>query len=280
MQRDRRNVSTLSARRHSVVTQSVQDCLRVSETCSGRQPQWFFASRRRRDCRCAVCRARIAGTGSSTPVISVRVYDYAQLSIASIQQAQQRVMNIYKDIGVRIEWQSTARPAEQPSAHRPIAPGPRDLFVIVLNASMTRRAGAAMDVVGSAVVTPHQGGRVAYVFFDRVSRVANASGADASQVMGIVMAHEIGHLVLPSGSHSAGGSDASPLDHRRTAQRAAFSSRSIYKLARGNHSRASTPVGFHAFRHCDSVMAESRDQPVPQFRAPNRGERARGASRP
>jgi len=76
--------------------------------------------------------------------------------------------------------------------------------MIVLSPSMSRRQMVSEDTVGTAVVTRCDGG-LAYVSFDRVRRVADASARNAMDMMGLVMAHEIGHLLLPHGSHSYTG---------------------------------------------------------------------------
>jgi hypothetical protein len=83
-------------------------------------------------------------------------------------------------------------------------PDPAEFVVMVLSPNMTRRQDISEDTIGKAAVTRRNGGRVAYVFFDRVHRVASAAARNAMDVMGLVMAHEIGHLLLPYG-HSRTG---------------------------------------------------------------------------
>jgi hypothetical protein len=48
-------------------------------------------------------------------------------------------------------------------------------------------------------------GRIAYVIYDRVRRVAFGDGADEATLLGMVMAHEISHLLLGRGSHADAG---------------------------------------------------------------------------
>jgi hypothetical protein len=70
---------------------------------------------------------------------------------------------------------------------------------------MSRRTLMSDEVVGMAAVTPEDGGRIAYILFDRVCHVAGASASDSMDVMGLVMAHELAHLLLPYGSHARTG---------------------------------------------------------------------------
>jgi hypothetical protein len=60
-------------------------------------------------------------------------------------------------------------------------------------------------VVGYAAVTPGEAGRIAFVIYDRIRDIARRADADIAQVMGTVIAHELGHLLLPAGSHTDDG---------------------------------------------------------------------------
>jgi hypothetical protein len=137
-------------------------------------------------------------------VATVRVHDYAQLPIESIARAQQLVTETYRTIGVRTEWLQTVRPAEASASNGVPLGDPAEFLVIVLSPSMSRRLEVSEDTVGRAAVARRAGGHVAYVLFDRVRRVAGMAARNAMDVMGLVMAHEIGHLLLPYG-HSRTG---------------------------------------------------------------------------
>ena len=50
----------------------------------------------------------------------------------------------------------------------------------------------------------HEVGR-AYVFYDRIVRVTQTRPVDANVMLARVIAHEVGHLLLPPGSHSLFG---------------------------------------------------------------------------
>src|SRR5262245_10234349 len=70
---------------------------------------------------------------------------------------------------------------------------------------MSERLGAADKVVGVAAVAEHGRGRIAYVLFDRVIAAATDAVVDPMHVLGLVMAHEIAHLLLPPKPHSLTG---------------------------------------------------------------------------
>jgi hypothetical protein len=153
---------------------------------------------------CACGQRSAAADREDVPVATVRVNDYAQIPTESIARAQQLVTETYRAIGVRTEWLPTVRPAAASAVDGALMPDTAEFVILVLSPSMTRRQAVSEDTVGRAAVTRHNGGRVAYVFFDHVHRVAGAAARNAMDVMGLVMAHEIGHLLLPYG-HSRTG---------------------------------------------------------------------------
>jgi hypothetical protein len=65
--------------------------------------------------------------------------------------------------------------------------------------------GVAEPTLGLAAVTLLSGGKIAYLLFDRIRHVALSSGGEAADILGLVIAHEMGHLLLPFGSHSQNG---------------------------------------------------------------------------
>jgi hypothetical protein len=77
--------------------------------------------------------------------------------------------------------------------------------VKVLNQRMARRLGVPTDVVGAAAMSDEGQGRIAYVLFDRVRQAADLADASLTEMLALVVAHELGHLLLPVGSHSASG---------------------------------------------------------------------------
>jgi hypothetical protein len=46
---------------------------------------------------------------------------------------------------------------------------------------------------------------LAYAFYARIDATAERHGTDVAKVLGIVMAHELGHLLLAHGTHSSAG---------------------------------------------------------------------------
>jgi hypothetical protein len=54
-------------------------------------------------------------------------------------------------------------------------------------------------------LTPEGGNGILYIFFDRVMEVTTNQGVAPALVLGVAIAHEIGHLLLPGESHALAG---------------------------------------------------------------------------
>lgn len=160
----------------------------------------------------AVLGARFS-SASERPVadqsVTVQIHDYAQVPNDSLSSASAMVARLYEKIGVRIEWIGVLRKGdrrakserrEETSRHA-IA----QITILILTPKMAAKSPVAEGVLGFAAVADQGMGRICYAIFDRVRSVALSIPTDESQVLGFVMAHEIGHLLLPRGSHSTNG---------------------------------------------------------------------------
>jgi hypothetical protein len=136
--------------------------------------------------------------------IRLRVYDYAGIAPAALTEAQRLAASYYAAIEVGIEWAPTFGPDGRKDGD---SKGDRlqDFTIIVMNRKMVARGRWAPGVIGAAIVAPEGGGRIAYVLYDRLQDAANSAGWPVQELLGVVMAHELAHLLLPVGSHSLEG---------------------------------------------------------------------------
>ena len=80
--------------------------------------------------------------------------------------------------------------------------GPREVMVRIVAAPQ----GVVAESLGCALIDLQQGaGILATVYSDRIYVVASRTGVDAGTLLGRAIAHEIGHLLLGTARHSAGG---------------------------------------------------------------------------
>lgn len=147
----------------------------------------------------------LAADGDEERAVSIRIHDYAHIEDAALARAQEVVSGMYGAIGVRTDW---LEPLQQSDgvfdSVGALDSTPSDLVVIILTSAMADRV-IPDGTIGFAAVERGVGGRVAYVIYDRVRDFAGDTTVDDMRMMGIVMAHEIGHLLLTHQSHSAGG---------------------------------------------------------------------------
>jgi hypothetical protein len=78
------------------------------------------------------------------------------------------------------------------------------------------------EAVGSAMGLAPRGlgqmGRLLYAFYSRIETYARQHDKPVSQVLGHVMAHELGHLLLPHGSHTKSGIMVAEWDRHQAEQ--------------------------------------------------------------
>src|SRR5688500_15262167 len=120
------------------------------------------------------------------PAIHLEMNNDADVSAAILKESQDKVAQIFADAGLGVEWTET---------------GPRFTVHIVPIALGYRRASS--PVMGAAL--RNRSGATARIFFNEVKDFARTRNIDVSTLLAYVIAHEIGHLLLPYVPHSATG---------------------------------------------------------------------------
>ena len=139
--------------------------------------------------------------------IELRIYNYADLPDDLLAGAEAEASSIFRRAGVRTLWIDCPRdPGEDdrfPGCRR--AMGPRDFVVRIASRAMAESFVIPADAFGFGLpCATDYIGCYANVFPDRVAALA-ADQVDEVKLMGHVLAHEIGHLLLGPGSHSVSG---------------------------------------------------------------------------
>lgn len=129
--------------------------------------------------------------------VTVRIHDYAHVPGDLLSRASDQVTRLYETIGVHTTWYDVLQfPLKRArsrgeDANLPLA----QLTINILTPEMASRRPIQADVLGFAVVPQDGMGRIAYVIYDRVHRVAAGAAASDVDLLGFVLAHEIGHLL-------------------------------------------------------------------------------------
>jgi hypothetical protein len=121
--------------------------------------------------------------------LTVRVRNHAHALDHDVAEAQKRVTHIYAAAGIDIVW---------------LTSGAR-LTIALISREQADLLHQVKDVMGFAPASGDEGGRLAYVLNHRVVEVSAGYKSAKTVVLGAALAHEIGHLLLPSKSHSANG---------------------------------------------------------------------------
>ena len=128
------------------------------------------------------------------PVVSVRLYNHASVAPDVLVRARDTVARIFHDSGIELTWLEPS--SEQPASHVAVR-------VIVRRNCDGFHCGSG--VMGTTIGDEHEMGRAAYVFKDRVLQIAHKRHQDVAQVLAYVIAHEMGHVLLPRPAHTAQG---------------------------------------------------------------------------
>ena len=139
------------------------------------------------------------------PVLTIAMYDYAHVPEKLLVSSEQEVSRIFRYAGVKVEWvDCVPGPEIQSDAHcqHPLDHFHVEMKILLRNLSAPLRYHT--DTFGVAEVYADRIGSVSYVFYDRVEQ--QAKNLDLRAVLlGDLMAHELGHLLLGPHSHSLTG---------------------------------------------------------------------------
>jgi hypothetical protein len=120
----------------------------------------------------------------------VTVYDYAGVDPEMLAMAKRITSDVYLHAGIEIEW-------VEPDGFEDIG----RFYVNLLSNEMAARFSASKETVGFAM----PGSLAASAMYDRIREIAHDHRLPCGVLLGYVMAHELGHLLLPAHSHSEVG---------------------------------------------------------------------------
>ena len=155
--------------------------------------------------------------------LTLRIYTYAIVQPGILKRAQRETNRIFQRFAIETAWLHCPTSPQQLSANRACAgrSGPNHLVLKLLPESMSKRYGFQRGIFGFALPTAKaRPGVTISLFFARVLDLAYYGGVGTSfedaqaLILGHMMAHEVGHLLLGPGSHSAKGIMAFPWDKK------------------------------------------------------------------
>src|SRR4051794_27366179 len=138
----------------------------------------------------------VAADAREAVTVHVRLLNHARVSRPVLGQAKNQVTRIYGASGIRIFWVADS---QSTSGARLISD------VLLLSPSMEDHFVAAEGVASRVLGLATRGAARAFIFTDRTMTLARHLGIDPADTLGVIIAHELGHLLLPNAGHSAAG---------------------------------------------------------------------------
>ncbi len=146
-----------------------------------------------------------AGAQNASPAgsaeITVRVYNYARVNSYTLVRTQRRVSEIFIKAGFQIKWVHCARREEEQSQYPDCAEpiGPSDLVLKIMPRIDMEKNGFKKETFGLTT------GRNIIISTERLYDIAQKSEQTCDKILSLGVAHEIGHALLGSDSHSSRG---------------------------------------------------------------------------
>jgi hypothetical protein len=128
--------------------------------------------------------------------ITVRMDDKAGVQGAVLRLAEARAADVFAMSGVGVDWLD----GEEANRRKILAP-----YTVLIMAEAPSQLKAAMEGLGTDVMgqgAPFVGR--AYIYYDRVLHLRPTPPRDFITTLGDVIAHELGHLILPPGHSPVG----------------------------------------------------------------------------
>jgi hypothetical protein len=162
---------------------------------------------------CAAClttwtpTASFAETGHALQLI-VCVYNHAQVPSKCLTQALKEVTRIYRHAGVELAWLD--RPLSIALVKGPTdylqRLGQTSLVLRIVPSAMAEHLPISDTALGYAPPCgKEEAGCMAHVLYYKVKDLASNGNASLSQILGLAIAHELGHLLLGANAHVASG---------------------------------------------------------------------------
>ena len=143
-------------------------------------------------------------TTSLRPEITISVHDYAGVPASLLAAAEGHARGIFRNAGLATVWLNCGPKLESIEPKTCYITDATHLTFKILPHAISSQARNRNEVLGTALLDEKGTGYFAYAFYDRVRRLADDQGLGYA-LLGAVLAHETGHLLLGSNSHSLTG---------------------------------------------------------------------------
>jgi hypothetical protein len=153
--------------------------------------------------------APASGQNGKSTTLLLLVHDAAGVPAGVLEQAKEQTRRVFQDIDVETLW------LEHGDARLEDASILKSLVVVNL---LALHAADRTTMPGSVCGLASPGTHLVTVFYNRIESLSpRHNPRDTARILGHVVAHEIGHLLLPPNAHSLKGIMRASMDTRLAA---------------------------------------------------------------
>ena len=138
-------------------------------------------------------------------VVTIRIYNYAGVPPAELTAARAGAEHIFQDAGFALQWRICRSPNDD--AGEACTEVLRDTGEFVLRLQSTAGGDVPSQTsLGDSLIDGRSGGGVLITIDPRrVHTIATQARAEPALLLGRAIAHEVGHLLIRTPTHSAHG---------------------------------------------------------------------------
>jgi hypothetical protein len=144
------------------------------------------------------------GQAAANLEMTIHVYDYAGIDPGVLAEAQAFAARILHKAGLRTQWSNCRF---SPTAGRCTdSGGVTHLYIRLLPEAMAGKLAVSTRILGISLPTSRSTfPEDAYVFAERVGVIAEQDRDSVPPLLGAVITHEVGHLLLADNAHTVTG---------------------------------------------------------------------------
>jgi hypothetical protein len=147
-----------------------------------------------------------AAAPSNALRITVRILNIAEVPPETLAQAGEVITGIFSQAGIEATWLDCSTGDEDPQSACNQALAPTHFLVRLITDAKALGIERHPSCCGLALRSEDgESSNHAYIFYDCLGKVASKARIARGRILGYVLSHEIGHLLLPAGAHTRWG---------------------------------------------------------------------------
>jgi len=137
-----------------------------------------------------------------SPSVAISVFNDSAISSEILKQAEMVSSQVFEESGIHVDWVNCSPADEAPSGKVACRQAiPQHLQLRIVRRSLNLKD----SILGISYLLSDGTGCQADIFYEGIEKLRHETSVDPAIILGHVAAHEIGHLLLGSNSHSPWG---------------------------------------------------------------------------